>query len=93
MSIPSDKGNTDTAGEGLVDLSLILKLGMLGLDGLELNGDLFARDDVDPEIAITYRWALMGIPATNRRRTERAGTYLLAQSILASNAEIQTMRG
>ena len=66
---------------------------MLGFDRFQLDCDLFARDDVDPEIAITYRWALMGIPATNRRRTEQAGTYLLAQSILASNAEIQTMRG
>ena len=65
---------------------------MLGFDRFQLDCDLFARDDVDPEIDITYRWALMGIQATNRRRTKRARAYLLAQSILSSNTEIETMR-
>jgi hypothetical protein len=50
---PSDKGHTDAAGEGLVDLGLVLKLGMLGLDGLELDGDLFTGNDVDSEINVT----------------------------------------
>jgi hypothetical protein len=50
---PPDKGHTDAACEGLVDLGLVLKLGMLGLDGLELDGDLFTGNDVDSEINVT----------------------------------------
>ena len=44
---PSDEGNADTAGESLIDLGLVLELGVLGLDGLELDGNLLAGDDVD----------------------------------------------
>ena len=51
---PPDEGNTDTSGKGLVDLGLVLELGMLGLDGLELDGDFLTRDDVDPKVDITY---------------------------------------
>jgi hypothetical protein len=43
---PAHKGNADTASERLVDAGLILELGVLGLDALELDGDLLARDDV-----------------------------------------------
>ena len=43
---PSHKGDANTAGEGLVDASLVLQLGVLGLDALELDGDLLTRDDV-----------------------------------------------
>jgi hypothetical protein len=43
---PAHKGNADTAGERLVDAGLILELRVLGLDALELDGDLLARDDV-----------------------------------------------
>ena len=43
---PTHEGNTDTAGERLVDASLILKLGMLGLNAFELDSNLLARDDV-----------------------------------------------
>jgi hypothetical protein len=43
---PADEGDADTAGERLVDAGLIFELGVLGLDALELDGDLLARDDV-----------------------------------------------
>lgn len=52
---PTDKGNTDTTGQGLVDSGLILKLGVLGLDALELDGNLLAGDDVGAEVNITER--------------------------------------
>lgn len=50
---PSDEWHTDATGEGLVDLGLVLELGMLGLDALELDGDFLSRDDVDSEIDVT----------------------------------------
>jgi hypothetical protein len=43
---PAHEGNTNTAGEGLVDTGLILKLRVLSLDTFELDSDLLARDDV-----------------------------------------------
>tara|TARA_R110002003_G_scaffold202_8_gene15712 strand:+ start:4601 stop:5092 length:492 start_codon:yes stop_codon:yes gene_type:complete len=43
---PAHEWDPDTAGEGLVDASLVLELGMLCLDALELDGDLLTRDDV-----------------------------------------------
>lgn len=43
---PSDEGNTDATGQGLVDTSLILELRVLGLDGLKLDGNLLTGDDV-----------------------------------------------
>lgn len=38
---PPDEGNTNTSCEGLVDLGFVFELGMLGLDGLEFDGDFF----------------------------------------------------
>jgi hypothetical protein len=43
---PAHKGNADAAGEGLVDAGLVLELRVLGLDALELDGDLLTGDDV-----------------------------------------------
>lgn len=43
---PADKGDADSASEGLVDTSLIFELRVLGLDALELDSNLLARDDV-----------------------------------------------
>jgi hypothetical protein len=43
---PSDERNADAASERLVDTGLILELRVLGLDGLKLDGDLLAGDDV-----------------------------------------------
>lgn len=49
---PTDEGNTDAAGEGFVDLGFILKLGMLGLDAFEFDGNLLSRDDIDAEVNV-----------------------------------------
>jgi len=43
---PADEGDANTAGEGLVDAGLILKLRVLGFDALQLDGNLLARDNV-----------------------------------------------
>lgn len=43
---PTDEGNTNTTGKRLVDTGFVFKLGVLGLDTLELDGNLFAGDDV-----------------------------------------------
>lgn len=51
---PAHEGDTDTAGKGLVDTSLIFKLGVLGLDTLELDSDLLARDDVGACARLAY---------------------------------------
>ena len=50
---PADKRNTDTASEGLVNTSLVLELGMLGLDALEFDGDLLPGDDVSAQVDVT----------------------------------------
>lgn len=50
---PADKWDADTTGERLVDTGLIFELGVLGLDRLKLDGNLFTRDDVGAEIDIT----------------------------------------
>lgn len=52
---PPNERNTNTTSEGLVDFGLILELGVLSLDGLELDGDFLARNDVDTEIDITLK--------------------------------------
>jgi hypothetical protein len=41
-SVPSYKRHTDTSGKRLVHLGLVLELRVLGLDGLELDGNLLA---------------------------------------------------
>ena len=51
---PSHEWDTNTACESLVDLGLVFKLRVLGLDGLEFDSDFLAGDDVDPEIDVTY---------------------------------------
>lgn len=48
---PAHERDTNATGEGFVDASLILQLGVLSLDALELDGNLFARDDVG-----AYMW-------------------------------------
>lgn len=45
-SEPSHEWDADTASKGLVDACLVLQLWVLGLDRLELDGDLLAGDDV-----------------------------------------------
>lgn len=69
---PADERDTDAASERLVDTSLIFELGVLGLDALQLDGDLFARDDVGTEVNIT----------------ERTGTDLTTDTVLVTDAKI-----
>lgn len=71
-SEPAHEGDADTAGQGLVDTSLIFELGVLGLDALELDGNLLAGDDVGAEIDVT----------------EAAATDLTADAVLVTYTEI-----
>ena len=50
---PADKWDTDTTGERLVDTGLIFELGVLGLDRLKLDGNLFTRDNISAEVDVT----------------------------------------
>ena len=43
---PTHKRNADTTSEGLVDTGFVFELRVFGLDGFELDGNLFARNDV-----------------------------------------------
>jgi hypothetical protein len=57
-SEPTNERDADTSGEGFVDSGFILELGVLGLDGLELDGDLLSGDDVGAwmgELSTTIR--------------------------------------
>jgi hypothetical protein len=69
---PSDEGDTDTAGEGLVDTGLILELRVLGLDRLELDSNFLTRDDIGSEVDIA----------------KRAGSDLTADTVLVTDAKI-----
>ena len=69
---PTNKGDTNPTGKGLVDASLIFELGVLGLDALELDGNLLARDDVGSEVDIT----------------EGAASDLTADTVLITDAKI-----
>lgn len=71
-SEPTDERDTNTTGEGLVDTCLIFELGVLGLDALELDGNLFSRDDVSAQVDVT----------------ERSGTNLAADAVLVTDSEI-----
>lgn len=50
---PADKRNTDATSKGLVNFGLVLELWVLGLDGLELDGDFLTGDQVDSEVNVT----------------------------------------
>ena len=52
-AIPPDKGNAHATCEGLVHLGLVFKLGMLGFDGLELDGNFFAGNNINSQVDIT----------------------------------------
>lgn len=52
---PADERDADTAGQGLVDSGFILKLGMLGLDALKLNGNFLPRDNISAQVNIAER--------------------------------------
>ena len=52
---PADERNSDATGERLVDAGFIFELRMLGLDALELDGDLLSGDDVGSQVDVTER--------------------------------------
>lgn len=54
-SKPADEGDSDTTSERLVDAGFVFELGMLGLDALELDGDLLSGDDVGSKVDVTER--------------------------------------
>jgi len=69
---PTHERDADTASEGFVDTSLILELGVLRLDGFELDGNLLARDDVGSEVNVT----------------KRTGTDLATDPVLVADTQI-----
>ena len=71
-SEPTNKWDTDTSSEGLVNTSLIFELRVLGLDTLELDSNLLSRNDVGSEIDIT----------------EGSATNFSSDAVLVTNAEI-----
>lgn len=75
-SEPANKWDTDTSSKGLVDASLILELWVLGLDALELDGNLLSRDDVGAQVDIS----------------KGSATNLASNTVLVANAEILMVR-
>jgi hypothetical protein len=51
---PPHKRHANTTSEGFVDLALVFELGVLSLDRLELDSDLFAGNNVDAEVDVTW---------------------------------------
>lgn len=85
---PTHKRNADAASERLVDAGLIFQLGVLSLDALELDGNLFARDDIRACLAVSRAER-----HSRRRRTEvnvaeAAAANLAANPVLVSDAKI-----
>lgn len=71
-SEPTNEGNTNSTGEGLVDAGFIFKLRVLGLDRLKLDSNLLTGDDVSAEINIT----------------KRTGTDLATDAVFVTDAKI-----
>jgi hypothetical protein len=69
---PADKWDTDTTSEGLVNAGLIFELGVLGLDRLKLDGNLFTRDYVRTKVDIS----------------EAAAADLPANAVLITHAKV-----
>ena len=71
---PADEGDPDAASQGLVDPSLVFELRVLGLDALELDGNLLARDDVGaygcPSVSRHLR-RLSRVPGEGDRHPDR----------------------
>lgn len=66
-AIPADNGNADTAAEGLVDASLIFKLGPFDFNVFKLDGNLLAGDIMRTEVYLTKepesKFAADAVPA------------------------------
>ena len=54
-SEPANKWNPDAAGERLVNARLIFELRMLGLNTLELDSNLLARNDIGAKVNVAKR--------------------------------------
>ena len=67
---------------------------MLGLYGLELNGDFFAGDYVDSQVDVAWSFLLERTEVYNveRGRTKGAGSDLFPKPVLATNTEIESRR-
>jgi hypothetical protein len=92
-SKPPDERNANAASKRLVNLRLIFELRVLGLDRFKLDGNLLARDDVDPQVDVTLRKGLSQEQKDSTvQHTERAGTNLLPKPVLSANAKVQPMR-
>ena len=79
---PPDEWHADTTRKCLVHFGLIFKLRVLGFDRLELDGDLFAGDDVDTEVDVTYEESRMSYPS---KRQTQASPRLLKTAGWASS--------
>jgi hypothetical protein len=85
---PADKRDADAAGERLVDAGLIFKLWVLGLDALELDGNLFAGDDVGAFKASVERVVSEMESHTEVDIAKAAGADLTAYAVFITDSEI-----
>jgi hypothetical protein len=88
---PPDEGNADTAGERLVDTSLIFELGVLGLDRLKLDGNLLTGDDVGAwigRLAGSRHGGILLHSLTKVDVTETAASDLTTDAVLVTHAEV-----
>lgn len=69
---PANEGDADTARERLVDTGFVFELGVLSLDTLELDGNLFTGDNVGSQVDVA----------------ERTATDLAADAVLVADTEI-----
>lgn len=80
---PADEGDTHAAGKRLVDTGLILELRVLGLDALELDGNLFPGDDVGTQVDVTEgARANFAADAVFVTDTQVLSTQLLAYTLI-----------
>jgi len=75
-SEPADEGDSNAASHRLVNASLILELGMLGLNALELDSNLLAGDDVGAKVDVA----------------EGTGANLSTDPVLITDTEILVSR-
>lgn len=89
---PADKGNANTTGEGLVNASLILKLGVLGLDTLQLDGNFLARNDVGAYVqdllVLQRTWEKTRGMHTQIDVTKATATNLAADSVFITDTKV-----
>jgi hypothetical protein len=83
------KRHADATSEGIVDLTLIHELGMLGLDGFELGDDHFAGNNIDAQVDITWTTpSVMPRHNSTGKLTERTATNLFAKTVFTAHTEV-----